>query len=123
MTCLRGICVNRVFLLSPARCSGVRAGYLFRPTADFDTALKLRAGQATIADVFTFMSGLYFRGKVAYAQAFGRREDGEPAALVIVPGKGLVPIEQLVTIRQLRAVARVRVHLDEHRYRRPLLRD
>ena len=76
--------VARVFLLSPARCDGIRMGLLMRPQASFPLALALRSGQgAPLGEVFSFASGLYFRGKLAYTRAFGR-------GLVITPGAGLV---------------------------------
>ena len=41
--------------------------------AQFELAWKLRGKKgAPIAEVFTFLSGLYFRGKIAYATAFAR---------------------------------------------------
>ena len=99
------------FLLSPANCSGIRAGYLMRPKARFDLALKLRAGDATIGEVFAFMSGLYFRGKLAYALAFAGSN-----AHVIVPGRGLLSPLHPVTLADLRRMAGIPVHLDERRY-------
>jgi len=115
--------MNRIFLLSPANCSGKRAFYLLRDTARFGLALRLREGKASLADVFSFMSGLYFKGKVAYARAFGRHQHAESAALVILPGRGLVPLERIVTVRQLRAVAKVPVDLKVDSYARTLRRD
>src|SRR6185437_2507491 len=61
---------GRVFLLSPARAGGKRYSMLVREAANFDLAVKLRQGQATIGEVYTFISGLYFRGKMAYVEAF-----------------------------------------------------
>ncbi|HZR79270.1 MAG TPA: hypothetical protein VFA58_08675, partial [Chthoniobacterales bacterium] len=59
--------------------------------AQFELAQKLRnEGGATIAEVFTFLSGLYFRGKIAYANTFARRSDGGCAVFVITPTRGLV---------------------------------
>ncbi|HEY1418317.1 MAG TPA: hypothetical protein VGF41_10440, partial [Myxococcaceae bacterium] len=56
---------RRVFLLSPARCDGIRMSMLRRPAAAFPLALRLRTDPgAPLGDVFTFTSGLYFRGKV-----------------------------------------------------------
>ncbi len=62
----------RVFLLSPARLGGPRTGMLLREEASFETAVKLRAGTATVGEIYSFISGLYFRGKVAYTEAFGK---------------------------------------------------
>ena len=44
--------------------------------ATFDVAVRLRSADgAPIGDVFSFMSGLYFRGKLAYARAFASPPD------------------------------------------------
>jgi hypothetical protein len=110
----------RIFLLSPARAGGVRYSMLVRQAAAFDTAVKLREGKATIGEVYTFISGLYFRGKMAYAEAFGRDLGGVPPALVIVPGAGLVPPDTTVTIEQMDAISRVPVDEDNPAFRRAL---
>ena len=90
---------------------------LRREAAGFPLALELRsAAGAMLGDVFTFTSGLYFRGKLTYARAFG-------ASWVITPGAGLVEPERRITPADLDAWARVRVNLEDRRYRRPLERD
>jgi hypothetical protein len=105
----------RVFLLSPAHCGGERAGLLFSPRASFDLARRLRAAEGVaLGEVFSFLSGLYFRGKLAYAERFG-------LPLVITPDAGLRPPDQRVTLDTLRASARVDIHATNLRYRRPLL--
>jgi hypothetical protein len=104
----------RLFLLSPAHCGGERAARLFSPRAGFDLARRLRAGGATLGEVFSFLSGLYFRGKLAYAARFG-------VPLVITPTAGLRPPDARVTLAALRASARVDIHAANPRYRRPLL--
>lgn len=76
-----------------------------------------------LGEIYQFLSGLYFRGKLAYAAAFGRGEPGRPGALVITPTRGLRPVDEPTTLRDLRALATVDIHEDEPRYRRPLLRD
>ncbi len=69
--------MSRVFLLSPARLDGARAKMLLRPEARFDLANALRTIQgAPIGDVFRFVSGLYFRGKLAYGTRFAKPPDG-----------------------------------------------
>src|SRR3954447_7243621 len=61
----------RIFLLSPARLDGKRAQLLFHPVTMFPVARALHStAGAPIGEVFTFLSGLYFRGKLAYAEAF-----------------------------------------------------
>lgn len=111
---------SHVFLLSPARAGGPRYEMLLRPQANFDLAVKVRQGTATIGEVYTFISGLYFRGKMAYAQAFAASA-GIPPAVVIVPGAGLVPPETPVSIEQLNAIANVPVDENNADYREPLL--
>jgi hypothetical protein len=105
-----------VFLLSPAHCGGKRAQLLLREQASFDLALRLRRDGATLGEVFTFLSGLYFRGKLTYAEHFGR-------ALVIAPGWGLVPARQLIRSGELESIARVGVAPGEARFVDPLARD
>ena len=115
---------RRVFLLSPANCSGIRAGYLLRRNARSPLAQRLRdGGGATIGEVFTFMSGLYFRGKMVYSSAFADPPDGCPGAHVIVPGLGLRPPDEPIDLAGLRAVARVKVDPGCRRFVRPLERD
>lgn len=115
---------HQVFLLSPANSSGKRAGFLLRKNARSPLAQRLRSAEgATIGEVFTFMSGLYFRGKLAYAGAFDDPPDGCMGIQVIVPGQGLRPAGAVIDLKALRAIARVPVDPDNRRYVRPLQRD
>ena len=105
----------RVFLLSPANCGGERAQLLFSPRARFDLAQRLRTEDgAPLGEVFSFLSGLYFRGKLAYATRFG-------LPLVITTNAGLRPADERVTLESLRRAARVDIKARNPRYRRPLL--
>jgi hypothetical protein len=113
----------RVFLLSPARAGGERMGLLLSPRANFPLAWQFQKGGAPVGEVFQFASGLYFRGKLAYARAFGRGPRGGSGALAIVPGRGLMDVEQTITAEELRAMAEVPVDLRDTRYREPLERD
>ena len=66
----------RIFLLSPANCGGIRAKIVASPAATFDLATRLRSpAGAPLGEVFSFVSGLYFRGKLAYARRFARPPD------------------------------------------------
>ena len=103
----------RVFLLSPANCSGERAQLLFSARAAFPLARRLRAGGVPLGEVMSFVSGLYFRGKLAYAETFG-------IPLVITADAGLRPADTPVTVGMLRASARVDIDAANPRYRRPL---
>jgi hypothetical protein len=91
---------------------------LVRPQATFELAMQLRTPKgAAIADVFSFLSGLYFRGKVAYSRAFGVR------AFVITSNRGLMPIDEHLTSGELIAMRQVPIDIDEPRYRQPIERD
>ena len=117
----------RVFLLSPARLDGARAKMLFRQGARFDLALALRTVDgAPIGDVFRFVSGLYFRGKLAYARRFARSPGAAwlgSAALVITHNRGLVPVETRVCLEHLDAFAQTDVRAGGRDFRAPLERD
>jgi hypothetical protein len=113
----------RIFLLSPARLGGPRTHLLLSDKASFDVAVKLRQGIATIAEVYSFISGLYFRGKIAYVSAFGCAPAGVPRAVVIVPGVGLIPPETKLNRDQLSAIGKVPVEAANDAFSAPLLRD
>ncbi len=114
----------RIFLLSPAYAGGERARMILRDRAQFPLARKLRAkGGVPIADVFTFLSGLYFRGKIAYANAFARPARGISGVLVITPTRGLIDVRTRIHLDDLREFAEVDIHQDDPRYRMPIERD
>jgi hypothetical protein len=116
--------MSRVFLLSPAKSNGARAQLLFSPRANFDLAQSLQRGEARpIGEVFSFLSGLYFRGKFAYARAFADPTGVAKGALVITSDRGLVPLETLITLEDIRAFSQVPIDLNEARYQQPLQRD
>jgi hypothetical protein len=116
---------QHVFLLSPAFCGGRRAAMLMNPASTMELAQRLSAGALTLGEAFAFMSGLYFRGKLAYAEHFGRvgpvGRVGQ--VLVITPTRGLQSPDMLVTPKLLREFAQVDVDADDRRYRKPLDRD
>jgi hypothetical protein len=115
---------SRIFLLSPAQSGGPRAQLLLNPRAGFDLARRLQGPHgAPLGQVFAFLSGLYFRGKLAYAEAFAQPPRGVPGVLVITPGSGLVPAETPIDAARLSAFAEVPIDAGERRYLEPLLRD
>lgn len=115
---------NRIFILSPASCSGRRAEILLRQEASFDLATRLRTAEGvTLGEAFAFLSGLYFRGKLAYASHFGRAETGLPTTLVITAGKGLLPPDTRVTVADMQEFAEIPIDVREPRYEQPLVRD
>src|SRR3954463_1250621 len=118
---------SRIFLLSPANCSGPRAQMVMSDRARFDLAVRLRQGRGVaIGEVFAFVSGLYFRGKLAYALEFARPpEPGLPltgsGALVITPTAGVRAVETAITLRALPLFPGVDIAAADPRYRKPLL--
>ncbi len=110
---------RRVFLLSPASSSGERAAILLREQAQFELARRLRSREgAPLGEVFAVLSGLYFRGKLAYATRFS-----PGSVFVITPCRGLVPPQTFERRRDLLRWARVPISASEPAYRRPLVRD
>ena len=114
--------MTRTFLLSPAYAGGRRARMLLNEGADFELARRLRNDEGvSLGEAFTFLSGLYFRGKLAYANVFARPDLSR--VLVITPTRGLVPAASPITLADLREFAGVDIEDDDPRCRNPLARD
>ena len=118
----------RIFLLSPANAGGVRAQQLLSPRAGFELAHRVQSPEgAQMGEVFAFVSGLYFRGKLTYAQRFADVGD-HPArtelgggVLVITPGAGLRSADTHVNAEALRLFAQIEIDLANPAYRTPLV--
>jgi len=119
---------SRIFLLSPANCGGTRAKQILSPKAQFDLAVALRSRKgAMLGDVFAFISGLYFRGKLTYAMRFAAPPDADNPTIgmgvhVITPNAGLRGPDVYVTHKAVTAFADGDVHQSNASYRRPLER-
>jgi hypothetical protein len=119
---------KRIFVLSPANLGGTRAKQLMSEAARFALAQQLRTSEgAALGDVFSFVSGLYFRGKLAYARRFSSPPDpSDPViaggVLVITPNAGLRAADVFVTLESLRRFADEPIDRENSRYRRPLER-
>jgi hypothetical protein len=117
---------SRVFLLSPANLGGIRGQMMLSPRAQFDLARQLQGGAgAPLGEIFSFVSGLYFRGKLAYARRFARPpEPSEPivagGVLVITTNAGLRAVDTPVTMESFRAFAVGDIDLRNAAYRKPL---
>ncbi|MCC6493737.1 MAG: hypothetical protein IT424_12045 [Pirellulales bacterium] len=115
--------MQRVFILSPARTTGKRAALLYNEGASFDLACRLRQeGGVAIGDVFAFLSGLYFRGKLAYARRFAVPPAECAGGYVITSDMGLVACEHRIILARLRQFSRTMIDPAEPNYRRPLER-
>jgi len=114
----------RLFLLSPAHCGGRRAEVLMSERATFPLADRLRRGlPVTLGEAFAFLSGLYFAGKLAYADRFSRAPAGTPGTLVITTNRGLIAAGTRITLGDLQEFGAVSIRADDPRYRDPIARD
>jgi hypothetical protein len=113
----------RIFLLSPAHCGGKRAALLLNERAAFPLAQRLRSAGIPLGEAFSFLSGLYFRGKLTYAGRFACPPAGYSGAQVITTDRGLMAAEAPITVRDLREFGTVDIRADHPRYRDPLQRD
>ena len=113
----------RIFLLSPAHCGGKRADILLNQRASFPLAVRMRSAGVTLGEAFSFLSGLYFRGKLTYADRFARPPEGNIGVQVITTDRGLMPAGTEISNEDLRRFAAVDISAEEPEYRRPLQRD
>ncbi|MEO5818907.1 MAG: GNAT family N-acetyltransferase [Vicinamibacteraceae bacterium] len=110
-----------VFLLSPAFCGGRRGAILLKDGGTSVPAQRLAAGTLSLGDAFSFVSGLYFRGKLAYARHFAAGRT--PGVAVITPTRGLQPADLIVDGDLLREFVGVDLGSGDPRYLDPLVRD
>ena len=117
---------TRIFLLSPANLAGTRAKQALSPNAQFALAAALRSADgAPLGDLFSFVSGLYFRGKLTYARRFARPAEPDNPIVgngihIITANAGLRTPDTLVTHAAVKAFARGDIDADNAKYRRPL---
>jgi hypothetical protein len=116
-------CPSRVFLLSPANTSALRGQLLLNKDSQFELADRIRRQGAPLGEIFSFISSLYFRGKLAYAKAFENSLPGTPPMLVLTTSRGLLPPETTITLNELIEMSGVPIDLGDSRYREPLVRD
>jgi hypothetical protein len=95
---------------------------LFNPKATFSLARQLQTTEgAPLGEVFSFVSGLYFRGKMTYGLAFGKGPPGVSGALVISAGSGLRFLHEPVTLERLQAWADVSIEAGNPDFVQPLV--
>ncbi|MFL6248475.1 MAG: hypothetical protein ACJ74H_20800 [Thermoanaerobaculia bacterium] len=114
---------TRLFLLSPATLSGLRAKQLTSPRAKFALAQQYQTEAGVpIADAFAFMSALYFRGKIAYARRFAVPSPiiGGDGIFIITSGYGLVPPDWRITEERMKRMRRIDIDADARNYAKPL---
>jgi hypothetical protein len=115
--------LRRIFLLSPAHCGGRRAAILLNERAEFPLAQRLHSVGLPLGEAFSFLSGLYFRGKLTYGGRFARPPEGQPGVQVITTDRGLLPADTAINPQDLREFGTVDIRADAPEYRAPLERD
>ncbi len=111
-----------IFLLSPANASGIRGQRLLGADAKSQLAERLRQSGAPLGEVYQFISSLYFRGKLEYAEQF-KNPPPEVPGVHIITGAGLMLPETVVTLDDLRRISATPIDADNSYYRLPLDRD
>ncbi len=109
----------RIFLLSPANAGGIKGQRLLNSTSRCDLALRLRNSGASLGEIYGFISSLYFRGKLAYAERFQNPPRGV-AGVHIITGAGLMLPETVVTLADLRRISSTSIDVKNADYRLPL---
>lgn len=112
--------MNRVFLLSPANCNGLRARQVLGKNSRSALSIRLRGAGVPLGEVFTYLSALYFRGKLAYARAFAEPPSGCPGIFIITPTRGLMAHDHLIQLPRLRGFSRVPISARNVTYRAAL---
>jgi hypothetical protein len=90
---------------------------LLRPQSSMSWAVDLRERRLTLGGAFAFMSGLYFRGKLAYAETF---DPGLARTFVITPTRGLQSPRLIASAQMLEEFAEVDIDEEDERYRAAL---
>jgi hypothetical protein len=116
--------IQRIFLLSPANLKGAKAQRLCAPESVSQLSTRLRSGSMTVAELFSFASSLYFRGKLSYAQTFSAPPEGLEGSYLITSCRGLLSPETPIDLASFKELASgAAIDPDDDRYRVPLQRD
>jgi hypothetical protein len=114
---------SSIFLISPANMSGLRGTRLLRETGEGDVHTRLKGEGVELGEVFAYVSSLYFRGKLAYGDAFGNAPSGSSGAYIITPSAGLMFPKTKVRLEELRAICSTEVNANNEQFCRPLEND
>ncbi|MBV9343123.1 MAG: hypothetical protein JO159_19825 [Acidobacteria bacterium] len=101
----------------------MRGSLITSEAAQSRLALRVRNQGAPLGEIFSFISGLYFRGKLAYAKKFAEVAGDLPPAYVITACAGLVSSEMIVSLDELRKMCAGDLDAANRQYREALDRD
>jgi hypothetical protein len=108
----------RVWMASVHACSSVQ-----RPCSRL-RGLSIRVKARPFGEVFSFLSGLYFRGKLAYAEAFAHPPPKlKSGVFIITTNRGLLTPSTRVSLADLASLARTEIGHSSEQFRVPLQRD
>ena len=108
--------MKRIFVLSPANCNGLRARWILKKNSRSEMAQRLRTDGAPLGELFSFLSALYFRGKLAYARTFAEPPSNCPGVLIITPTAGLMRHDTIIRLSRLHGFSRGRIHIKNRHY-------
>jgi hypothetical protein len=111
-----GVLRRRIFLLSPANASGIRGQRLLNSDGESQIAQRLRQSGAPLGEVYQFISSLYFRGKLEYAEKFKNPPSGVPGVHIIT-GAGLKLPETVIRLEELRRISATPIDAENSAYR------
>ncbi len=98
----------KVFVLSPATTHGAKARVLTATEPRTPSARRLHGAQGMmLGEAFSYLSGLYFRGKLAYARTFATAPPclGGAGIYVITPTDGLLDPDSVLGVADLERFA------------------
>jgi len=96
---------------------------LLRDQAALALAVRLCNEGVALGEAFSFMSGLYFRGKLSYAERFVQAANGMPKTLVITAGRSLMAPQTIIRAIDLAHFASVPIGHQVAAYFDPLSLD
>ena len=112
----RAVRALRALRRLPRHALAARDGY------EFACSLQIPTAGVPLGEVYRFISSLYFRGKLEYAQRFQNPPQGV-AGVQIITGSGLMLPETVITLEQLQKISATSIDAKNTDYRLPLDRD
>ncbi|MDB6129465.1 MAG: hypothetical protein JWM04_572 [Verrucomicrobiales bacterium] len=92
-----------------------------RPESQFELAKKVRSKEgAALGEIFSFVSGLYFRGKLAYANKFASAPLGLVGCFAITSNRGLVDLNTTFNMAGFASFSQTEIDGHDPEYRLPL---
>ena len=92
-----------------------------RPESQFELAKKVRSKEgAALGEIFSFVSGLYFRGKLAYANKFASAPLGVSGGFAITSNRGLIDLNTRFNTAGFASFSQTEIDGNNPEYRLPL---